>query len=347
MTLNPPSKFYRLATMFRSFKAIYQLSPQQVEDFVKAYDIYNCDWIQGQAMMDAHEVDYAQVKENLLNWYSVINHLCAIGVVEKMYIPPTMDINESLFNNQLLYERKIAEWLGLKAGDKVLDLGCGKGRVAAHIAATSGAHVTGVNIDQGQLDNATEFANQNGLKNHCHFMNHDFNDLPFPFPDNHFDAIYEVQVLSLSRNLEKLFNELNRILKPGGKISLSEWVRLPNYDKNNPHHVELLRRIKPLVGAIGTPTPMDYETALRNAHFDVLMSMDPSINQSQLGLINKAGGYYDKIFPFINFLIKIRVFPQHFRTLFDRLCQDSDALREADRLGLITMSYQFTAQKQR
>lgn len=341
--INPLSKFYRLATMLRSFKAIYQLSPAQVDAFVKAYEIYDCDWIDGQAVKDTGHVDYKQVKESLLNWYSVINHLCAIGVVEKMYIPPTMNSAENVLRNQIIYEKKVAEWLDLKPGDKVFELGCGKGRVAAHIATVSGAHITGVNIDQGQLDSATAYAEKNHLP--CKFMNRDFNDLPFPFPDNHFDAIYEVQVLSLSRDLEKLFHELHRILKPGGKISLSEWVRLPNYDPNNPHHVELLRQIKPLVGAIGTPSPDDYECALRSAGFEVLMSVDPSVNKSQEVLIDKAGNYFDKILPFINFLVKIKILPKHFITLFDRLGKNTQSLCEADRLGIVTMSYQITAQK--
>jgi sterol 24-C-methyltransferase len=345
MMTNPRSKLYRLSTMLRSLKAIYQLPPEKVEAFIQAYDIYDCDWVEGQAVKDSQKVDYTQVKQNLLNWYEVINHLCAIGVVEKMYIPPTIDPSQSVINNQILFERQFAEWLGMKAGDKVFELGCGKGRVAAHLASTTGASITGINIDQGQLDNATEHARKNGLSNQCKFMNADFNDLPFPFPDNYFDCIYEVQVLSLSRDLEKLFKELNRLLKPGGKISLAEWVRLPNYDEANPHHVDLLKRIKPLVGAIGTPSPAEYETALQKAGFDVLISVDPSVNKSQELLIDKAGGYFDKILPFINFLVKIRILPKHFIALFDRLGKNTAALCEADRLGLVTMSYQIIAQK--
>jgi sterol 24-C-methyltransferase len=264
-----------------------------------------------------------------------------------MYIPPTLDPSLSIFENQILIERKFAEWLGMKANDKVFELGCGRGRVAAHLASITGAHITGINIDQGQLDDATSFAKQNGLSEQCRFMNADFNDLPFPFPDNYFDCIYEVQALSLSRDLEKLFQELNRILKPGGKLSLfSEWVCLPKYDPQNPHHAELLKQIKPLVGAIGTPTPAEYEAKLRSTGFDVLMSFDPSVNKSQELFIGKAGNPYDKLIPIIKFLTKIKIFPAYFNLLFERLGRHSDALCEADRLGLINMSYQFIAQKQ-
>lgn len=345
MTVSTSSTFYRLSTILSSFKALYTLSPQQVDDFIKAYEIYDCDWVQGQAVKDNQNVDYAEVKKNLLNWYSVINHLCALGVVEKMYIPPTMNPALNLFENQLLIEKKYAEWLDMKAGDKVFELGCGKGRVAAHLASLTGAHITGINIDSGQLQDATNFAKKNGLSQQCRFMNADFNDLPFPFHDHYFDSIYEVQVLSLSRDLGKLFRELNRILKPGGKLSLSEWVRLPNYDAQNPHHVDLLKRIKPLIGAIGTPSPEEYETALKEAGFEVLMSFDPSINKSQETLIDKAGTPYDKLGPFIKLMVKLKLFPKHFIALFERLGRHTTALCEADRLGLVTMCYQFVAQK--
>ena len=174
MTFNPNSKLYRLSTMFRSLKALYKLSPEQVDGFMKAYEIYECDWIDGQAMKDSKKVDYQEIKKSLLNWYSVLNHLCAIGVVEKMYIPPTIDPSLSIFENQKLIERKFAEWVDMKANDKVFELGCGKGRVAAHLASITGAHITGINIDQGQLDDATRFAKQNGLSEQCTFMNSGF-----------------------------------------------------------------------------------------------------------------------------------------------------------------------------
>lgn len=345
MSLNPNSKLYRLSTQWHAFKALYRLSPREVENFLKAYEIYDCDWIHGQAVRDSKNIEYHQVKESLLDWYGVLNHLCAIGEVEKMYIPPILDLSANVINNQMLFEKKFSKDLGIKSGDKVFEVGCGKGRVAAHIASMTGAEITAINIDQGQLDNAINFAKRNNLAQQCHFQNADLNDLPYPYADNYFDSIYEIQALSLSRDLDKLFQELGRILKPGGKLSLLEWVRLPSYDSQNPHHVELMKHIKPLIGAIGTPSPVEYEAALHKAGFDVLISEDPSINKSQELLFDKAGSYFNNLFPFINFLVKIKILPKHFIVLFDRLGKDSEALCEADRLGLVTTSYHIVAQK--
>jgi sterol 24-C-methyltransferase len=344
-TPNLQSKLQRLQTLLQAFKAIYQLSPEQVEAYVKAYDTYECEWIAGQAMKGSKKVDYHEIQEGIINWYSVLNKLCTIGLVEKMYIPPIMDPAENFINNQLIYERKVSEWLGMKAGDKVFELGCGRGRITAHLASITGAHITAINIDQTQLDSAVKFAKKNGLSQQCQFMKADFNELPFPFPDNHFDCAYEVQALSISRDLEKLFRELHRVIKPDGKLCICvEWVRLPNYDAQNPHHKELMRRAKIQAGAIGSPSPEEYEIALRNAGFNVLMSEDMGVKKSP-EFIHKAGASFDRFLPLIKFLIKIKLMPKHFILLFDQLGKNTDALLEAERLGLISMSYHLTAQK--
>lgn len=56
-----------------------------------------------------------------------------------------MNKKASVRDNQLLCEESIATEIGLKPGMRVLDLGCGRGRVAAHMTSFSGARVTGIN----------------------------------------------------------------------------------------------------------------------------------------------------------------------------------------------------------
>lgn len=347
LAINPNSSLYRLQTMMHSFKVIYNLTPKQVKAFIKSYDIYEADWDHGQAYRGESKVAYQDVKQNILDWYKVMNQLCAVGEVEKMYIPPTMDATKNIINNQLLFEAHFCKSLEMKPGDKAFELGCGRGRVAAHLASISGADITAINIDQTQLDDAVAFSKKNDLDKQCHFLNADFNDLPFPFENNSFDCMYEIQALSLSRDLNKLFAELHRMMKPKGRISLLEWVRLPAYDPQNPHHVALMKKVKPLIGAIGTPSPAEYEAALSDAGFQVLVSEDPSLNQTQEPLIMQANRYFSKIVPLVSFLVMIKILPVHFVTLFDKLSQDVDALCEADRLGLVTMCYHIVAEKKK
>ncbi len=56
----------------------------------------------------------------------------------------------------LVLYQAMADRLDLGPGSKVLDVGCGRGRVAHHMASYSGAHVTGINIDHSQVKMAKE-----------------------------------------------------------------------------------------------------------------------------------------------------------------------------------------------
>lgn len=76
------------------------LPPEKVDAFVKSYDVFYYDWKNEEELIKELGTDYyKQVKEQLISWYSVLNHLCAIGDVEKMYIPPAMDLSKGVSEN--------------------------------------------------------------------------------------------------------------------------------------------------------------------------------------------------------------------------------------------------------
>jgi sterol 24-C-methyltransferase len=260
-----------------------------------------------------------------------------------MYIPPIMDKQASVLENQILNEEAIAKEIGLKAGDRVLDLGCGRGRVAAHMATLTGARVTGLNIDPNQIAQAREFNDQHGLQNE--FVERDQNELPLPFADNSFDAFYEIQALSLCKDPRALFKEIFRVLKPGAKFLLMDWVSLPAYDAANSEHVELMRRVKPLIGAVGTPTPASFESALKGAGFTVTISDIPSIDEVQAPLIDKVDIYFRAMRQAILAGVKLHVLPRHFKPLINRLCLDGQAFVKMDNMRLISTVYRVVAEK--
>ncbi|RDW85938.1 sterol 24-C-methyltransferase [Coleophoma crateriformis] len=334
----------RKQTFLTSFRYLKNLTPKQVDDFMASYIIYNVDWADEEQMIATLGPNYQQrVHECLVTYYGVLNHMCALGDVEKMYIPPYMDKRASVLDNQLLYEESIARDIGLKPGDKVLDLGCGRGRVAAHMASFSGAQVTGINIDPNQVGQARSFSNERGIPNQ--FFVHDFNDLPLPFADNTFDAFYQIQALSLCKDLPGLFKEVYRVMKPGAKISLLDWVSLPAYNPQNEEHAVLMRRVKPLIGAVGTPTPGILAKALEDAGFTVIVSDNASIDGLQAPLIDKVDIYFRAMQQLILGLVKVHVLPQHFKTLINRFCLDGQAFVKMDQRRLTTTSYRMIAQK--
>jgi sterol 24-C-methyltransferase len=343
--LDRASQTSRLRTFRTSFRYLRNLTPQQVNDYMASYEIYNLDWDDKKAMRAALGPSYqSRIDSALEAYYHVINHLCALGSVEKMYIPPLMDKRASVLENQLLYERAITRAIGLKAGDRVLDLGCGRGRVAAHMAtAIPGVKVTGINVDPNQVGQAREFTAERGLLNE--FIVKSFNQLPLPFANDQFDALYQIQALSLCEDLPGLFKEIYRIVKPGARISLLDWVSLPAYDPTNAEHVELMRQVKPLIGAVGTPTPASLEQAVESAGFVVVKSENASVGGLQAPLIDKVDVYFRGMRQMILALVKFRLLPPHFKTLIDRLCLDGQAFVKMDKMRLITTSYWVVAEK--
>ncbi|KAJ3711159.1 S-adenosyl-methionine-sterol-C-methyltransferase [Lentinula raphanica] len=336
----------RLKTMRNSYRVLKNLTPKQMDDFMNSYVIYGLDWEDEAQMIATLGPDYpAVVHDCLVSYYSVLNHLCALGEVEKMYIPPVMNTHAGILDNQLLYEEFVAREIDLKAGDHVLDLGCGRGRVAAHISKYTGARVTGLNLDADQLASARAFAAKRKLP--LEFVQQDFNVLPLKLESESFDAFYQIQALSLCKDLPATFREIFRVLKPGAKLSLLDWVSLPAYDSGNPEHAELMRRIKPLIGAVGTPTVDKLHSALKEAGFHVLKSDNASIDGLQAPLIERADGYFRRLQSLVLALVKFRVLPPHFKTLMLRLTQDGQAFIQADRMRLITTSYHILAEKPR
>jgi sterol 24-C-methyltransferase len=337
---------YRLATVAKSLKTLYTLPKEKVDAFMNSYDIYDHDWRnERQFIQDMGQDYYNQVKKKLVDYYSVLNHLCAVGQVEKMYIPPALDLSKSIMENQELFEEKMAKDLGLKSGDTALDIGCGRGRIASHMARVTQAKVTGMNLDQNQLESAKRFALGHGLSHLTQFRYGDLNELPLAFEDNSFNAVYHVQVFSYAKDMEKLFKDIYRIVKPGGKVACLDWVSLPAFDPKNAHHLSLMRRVKPLIGAIGTPTVDQYVGAIKKAGFEVLISENPSIDGLQAPLIENADKFFKGAALAIKILVACRLLPKHFKILFDRLTKDGEAFVEADRLRIVTTTHYIVAKK--
>ena len=341
------SLFYRISTALTSFKTLYTLPRDTVDAFLASYVIYEHNWNNERGMIERFGTNYCtEVSKRLVDYYRVLNHLCAIGQVEKMYIPPAMNLSEGIIDNQERFEKKMGEDLDIGRESKVLDIGCGRGRVANHLARHTGADVTGINIDPDQLASAVRFAEIKGISERCRFQRADINEHPLPFADGSMDAIYDIQCcFSLARDLGRMFKEIHRILKPGGRFAALEWATLDNYDPTNPHHAALMRRIKPLIGAIGTRSLKECTELLSRAGFKIVINENASIDGLQAPLIEHADRFFTRVKSVIECLVRWKILPDHVKALFDRLTQDGQALVEADRLRLVTTSHYVLARK--
>ena len=284
------------------------------------------------------------MRGNLVDYYKVINILCALGNVEKMYMPPLLDPDVGLRGNQILFEQKMTRDIDAGPDSHVLDIGCGRGRVANDLVARTGAHVTGLNIDPTQLDNARAFAERKGLSDRCEWVEGSMND-PLPFPDASFDAAYQVQAFTYAKDKEKVLTEIFRVMRPGAKFSSLLWVLTDRFDPDNPKHVDLINRARPVLGCLYSVTIDDILRATKNAGFEILESGNPSIGGHEAAVVNGESAYYARVKKLVASGAKLRLLPRHLPTLIDRLMQGDEAYTEAAQTFLASACYEIVSQK--
>lgn len=338
--------FYRKYIFCKAFCALWVLPKEKLDAFLDSYDVFTHDWRDEEKLKRELGDDYyGKAKRKIEDWYYVINLLCTLGSVEKMYIPPQIDPSKNIFDNQDLYEKKMVDDLHIKKRDKVLDIGCGRGRVAYHVAQLSGAHVTGFNLDESQIKEAQNFSEMMGYGDHTHFFVRDMNKLPYAFADNSMDAVYHVQALSYATDLTAIMKEAFRVLKPGGRFCSLDLVYQDNYDPNNKQHVEQVNKIKPLVGAVGIRTTKEYTQAYKDAGFKIAISNLPSVIDIDGPTMEKASKEYARMHKVVNSLVKWKLMPAHFKVLFDQIDRFTDVYLKINKEKLISMNYQVVGIK--
>ena len=117
--------------------------------------------------------------------------------------------------------RKVADALGLRAGEHLLDAGCGPGAPALQIAEETGARVTGISVSAFEVTEAGKRAAAHGLGDRVRFEYGDW--MALSYPDGTFDAVMAVETLQCAPDLGVALDEFHRVLRPGGRITVADY----------------------------------------------------------------------------------------------------------------------------
>jgi ubiquinone/menaquinone biosynthesis C-methylase UbiE len=127
----------------------------------------------------------------------------------------------SLLQAQLLMEDLLAQRLALPPGARVLDAGCGEGRVAIHLAQECGLQITGVDLVDWAIKKAQAHAQRARIADRTTFLVTDYTTLGLP--DNTFDGVYTMETLVHAQAYREALRQLHRVVKPHGRVALFEY----------------------------------------------------------------------------------------------------------------------------
>jgi ubiquinone/menaquinone biosynthesis C-methylase UbiE len=151
----------------------------------------------------------------------------------------------------------------IQPGESVLDLGSGSGMdlFVAGMHVTETGTVTGVDMTDEQVRKSRRLADENGFHNvdvrHGHIE-------ALPFDDESFDVVVSNGVINLSAEKGRVFEEAYRVLKPDGRLALSDIISESQMPESIKHNEDLW------AACIGGAEQVDRYTALiERAGFEV------------------------------------------------------------------------------
>lgn len=142
----------------------------------------------------------------------------------ELWLDPTMNYSSAWFDNdrsqpmaqaQTAKVRRALRMVDAKAGDRILEIGCGWGALAELGGQEFGAHMSGVTLSHEQLAFANQRMQTHGLAATSNLRLQDYRDID----DGPYDAICSIEMLEAvgQEYWDTYFQSVARLLKSGGK----------------------------------------------------------------------------------------------------------------------------------
>ena len=156
--------------------------------------------------------------------------LAALGPEDQRLTPQQLGGLDQFHTRGLAATAELAGLAGITAGMSVLDVGSGVGGPARFLAETCGCRVTGVDLSEPFVDAARYLTGRTGQSGQVSFET--ASALALPFEDGDFDAVLLQHVAMNIADRARLYREIRRVLKAGGRFATFDVV----LKGDNPHY---------------------------------------------------------------------------------------------------------------
>ena len=332
--------WYRLKTSFIGIKRLITLSKEDKQACIDAYKFF-------QRMQDGEKTETADETKAVAAYYKVLNNMLSVFDLEKLYIPPQQDDAQGLYGNQLLCEQALLKELNLKDPESshLLDMGCGRGRIAHYLASMTGGQVSGYNIDPNQIENAENWADETNMSDRLHFKVGDHHD-PLDYDSEIFDGCFSIQAVwpfFKKEELDSCAEEMYRVLKPGSRYACSEYLLSPYFDWENEEHASLHKSYLPTLAATQSMYPADVCSALERAGFKIILSA-PSKSPAWPICEQKRNLIWG-VRKVIRFLQRLRLIPTWVEESLELLQTGGQAWTDAEKAKIADLNWRIVAEK--
>lgn len=299
-----------------------------------------------------------QYRPMVENFYDLVTDFYEYGWGDSFHFAPRFR-GERFRHSIERHQKYLAGKLQLGRADRVLDLGCGVGGPMMTIARATGARVTGVNINDYQIQKGRKYLTQRRLESQCEFLKADF--MALPVAEGSYTAAYSIESTCHAPDKAAVFRQIHRALEPGGCYAGYDWCTTAAYRPTNPEHQRVKADIE--MGN-GIPELMSASYTLRALHeagFEVLECCDRAAEShpdtpwwraltgrdfSLTSLprlpVGRALTRY-----VLTWLEKFAMAPRGSVAVQDFLCKGADALVAGGKLGIFTPMYYFLVRKPR
>jgi len=177
-------------------------------------------------------------------WYANMAGSRAVDEIHQRHLglPPRL-LSTSLLGWDGLGE--VVTALRLPPGGLLVDLACGRGGYGLEIAARTGAELVGVDFSAEALRQAGELARQSGLA--AEFRVGDLASTGLD--DGSADGVVCVDAIQFARQPSAVYQELRRVLAPGGRVALTTWEAVDTNDRRVPARIRDVALRAGLAGA--------------------------------------------------------------------------------------------------